>query len=55
MIRKSFDVSGVANAINALSAKLTTAQLSQLNIDVNVHHEGATTAAAKWAKSEGLT
>ncbi|MGB9113024.1 MAG: ABC transporter substrate-binding protein [Acidimicrobiales bacterium] len=55
VIRKSFDVSGVANAINALSAKLTTSQLSQLNIDVNVHHESATTAAAAWAKSEGLT
>jgi osmoprotectant transport system substrate-binding protein len=55
VIRTSFDVSGVANAINALSAKLTTAQLSQLNIDVNVHHESATTAAANWAKSQGLT
>jgi osmoprotectant transport system substrate-binding protein len=55
VIRTTFDVTGVANAINGLSAKLTTAQLSQLNIDVNVHHESATTAAANWAKSEGLT
>jgi osmoprotectant transport system substrate-binding protein len=55
VIRKSFDTSGVATAINALSAKLTTAQLSQLNIDVNVKHESASTAAANWAKAEKLT
>jgi osmoprotectant transport system substrate-binding protein len=55
VIRKSFDTTGVAKAINSLSVKLTTSQLSQLNIDVNVHHVSATTAAANWAKAEGLT
>jgi osmoprotectant transport system substrate-binding protein len=55
VIRKSFDVSGVASAINGLSAKLTTQQLSNLNIEVNVHHESASTAAANWAKTQGLT
>ncbi|MGA8296562.1 MAG: ABC transporter substrate-binding protein [Acidimicrobiales bacterium] len=55
VIRKSFDTSAVATAINALSAKLTTTQLSQLNIDVNVKHESASSVASTWAKREGLT
>ena len=55
VIRTSFDTSGVAAAINKLDAKLTTAQLSQLNIDVNVDHESATTVAANWVKAQGLT
>jgi osmoprotectant transport system substrate-binding protein len=54
VIRSSFDTPGVAKAINALSAKLTQEQLLNLDNEVNVNHNPATTATS-WLKSVGLT
>jgi len=55
VIRKSSDTSAAAAALNALSAKLTTAQLTELNLKVSVDHEDASTVASQWLKSENLT
>lgn len=55
VIRKSVDTPTVASALNAVSAKLTTTQLSQLNIEVNIDHDDPSTVAANWLKKEGLT
>ncbi|HZU79341.1 MAG TPA: ABC transporter substrate-binding protein [Acidimicrobiales bacterium] len=54
VIRSSVDTSAVASALNGLSAKLTTDQLSSLNIEVSVNHEDPATVARKWAQKEGL-
>jgi glycine betaine/choline ABC-type transport system substrate-binding protein len=43
----------VAALINKLSAKLTTDQLSKLNIEVNGGASPAT-VAQEWVKAEGL-
>jgi len=53
IIRKSFDTMGVAGALNALSAKLTTAKLLYLDNEASSNHEPATDAA-NWLKSVGL-
>ncbi|HTV11644.1 MAG TPA: ABC transporter substrate-binding protein [Acidimicrobiales bacterium] len=55
VIRTAFDTPAVASALNGLSAKLTTNDLSKLNIDVNEDHEDPGAAAAQWLKSIGLT
>jgi osmoprotectant transport system substrate-binding protein len=54
VIRKSVDTAPVASAINGMSAKLTTDQLSSLNIEVSVNHEDPATVAKNWAKKKGL-
>ena len=54
VIRTSVDTPAVASALNGLSAKLTTDQLSELNIEVSVNHEDPATVAKKWAQKEGL-
>ncbi len=54
VIRKSFDVPGVATALNALSSKLTTTALSNLNIKVDVQHESAAAVARAWLTQKGL-
>ena len=54
VIRKSFDTMGIAAALNALSAKLTTAQLLDLDNQASANHE-PTTDAANWLKTQGLT
>jgi osmoprotectant transport system substrate-binding protein len=54
VIRKSFDVPGVAKALNALSAKLTTSQLLALDNQASANHE-PTADASKWLTSQGLT
>ncbi len=54
VIRTSVDTSAVASALDGLSAKLTTDQLSELNIEVSVNHEDPATVAKKWAQKEGL-
>jgi len=54
VIRTSVNTSGVASALNAVSAKLTTDQLSTLNLQVSVSHEDPATVAKKWAQKEGL-
>jgi osmoprotectant transport system substrate-binding protein len=53
IIRKSFDTMGIAAALNALSAKLTTAQLLDLDNQASANHEPAPDAA-KWLKGVGL-
>jgi osmoprotectant transport system substrate-binding protein len=54
VIRKSVDTPKVASLLNKVSAKLTTAQLSKLNIQVNDEHVSAATAADDWVKQQGL-
>lgn len=55
VIRNSVDSSTVSNALNGLSAKLTTVQLSDLNIKVSVDHDDPATVAKQWLTTEGLT
>jgi osmoprotectant transport system substrate-binding protein len=55
VIRKSVDTATVANALNHLSAKLTTPQLSELNIKVTDDHDDPAAVASQWLKSEHLT
>jgi osmoprotectant transport system substrate-binding protein len=55
VIRKSVDTPAVAAALNGLSAKLTTVQLSNLNIKVNVDHEDPSTVASQWLAQEHIT
>lgn len=55
VIRTSVDTSTVSSALNALSAKLTTVQLSDLNIKVNIDHDDPAAVATQWLKTEGLT
>lgn len=54
VIRDSFDVRGVATALNALSAKLTLPALLALDNEASSNHDTAADAA-KWLKSVGLT
>jgi osmoprotectant transport system substrate-binding protein len=53
VIRKSVDTPQVQAALNKLSAKLTTAQLSDLNVKVNGGASPASVAQS-WITSEGL-
>ncbi len=54
VIRKSVDTPKVAAALNALSAKLTTVALSNMNIKVNLQHESPATVAHNWLVGKGL-
>lgn len=55
VIRKSLDKPPVAKALNALSAKLTTAQISKLNLLVTGPQKEAPAAvAANWLKTQHL-
>jgi osmoprotectant transport system substrate-binding protein len=55
VIRKSVDTAGVAAALNKLSAKLTTDQISELNILVTgPQKEQPAAVASAWLKKEGL-
>jgi osmoprotectant transport system substrate-binding protein len=55
VIRTSVDSAKVAAALNKVSAKLTTDQLSKLNIEVNDNNESPSTVAQQWLQAEGLT
>lgn len=55
VIRDSVDSPKVAAALNAVSAKLTTNQLSKMNIEVNDNNESPSTVAQRWLQAEGLT
>lgn len=44
----------IVSTLNAISAKLTTAGLRQLDNEVSVKHENYSTAATQWLKKEGL-
>jgi osmoprotectant transport system substrate-binding protein len=54
VIRKSVNTPAVAAALNSLSAKLTTDELSNLNIKVNVNHEDPSTVALQWLQQKHL-
>lgn len=54
VIRKSAATSGVEKVLDKLSAKLTTDQLSSLNLDVTSDHEQPATVAKTWLQKEGL-
>jgi osmoprotectant transport system substrate-binding protein len=54
VIRKSVDTAAVAAALNGLSAKLTTDELSNLNIKVTVSHDDPGTVAQQWLQQNHL-
>jgi osmoprotectant transport system substrate-binding protein len=54
VIRKSVDTPTVAAALDAMSAKLTTDQLSELNIKVSVDHDDPGTVAQQWLQHNHL-
>jgi osmoprotectant transport system substrate-binding protein len=54
VIRDSFDIPGVAKALNGLSAKLTTTQISKLNLLVTAQKEDPATVADRWLQQQGL-
>jgi osmoprotectant transport system substrate-binding protein len=51
VIRKSVDTSGVAKALDSIDAKLTTAAITKLNVDVNSQQEQPTAVAQAWVNS----
>jgi osmoprotectant transport system substrate-binding protein len=53
VIRKSVDTSGVAKALNAIDAKLTTNAISKLNLDVTAKQEQPADVAKTWLASVG--
>jgi osmoprotectant transport system substrate-binding protein len=53
VIRKSVDTSGVAKALDAIDAKLTTAGITKLNLDVNNQQEQPAAVAQTWVNSVG--
>jgi osmoprotectant transport system substrate-binding protein len=56
VIRKSVDQPAVTKALDAVSAKLTTAQISKLNLLVTgPQKEQPAAVAAAWLKQQGLT
>lgn len=54
VIRKADDTPKVAAVLDKLDAKLSTAQLTQLNIEVNDQHESPVTVAKTWLQHAGL-
>jgi osmoprotectant transport system substrate-binding protein len=55
VIRKANDSKVVDDVLNAISAKLTTASLSEANKSVDVDKADPSDAAAKWLKDMGFT
>jgi osmoprotectant transport system substrate-binding protein len=53
VIRKSVDTSGVAKALDSIDAKLTTAAITKLNLDVNNQQEQPAAVAQTWVTSVG--
>ena len=53
VIRKSVDTSGVAKALDSIDAKLTTAAITKLNLDVNNQQEQPAAVAQTWVNSVG--
>jgi osmoprotectant transport system substrate-binding protein len=51
VIRKSVDTAGVAKALEAVDAKLTTAAITKLNVDVNTNQEQPAAVAQTWFNS----
>ena len=44
----------VVSALNAVSAKLTTADLLAMNKSLSINHESYTTVASNWLSQNGL-
>jgi len=53
VIRKSVDTTGVAKALDAIDAKLTTEAITKLNLDVSANQEQPAAVAQSWVKSVG--
>ncbi len=53
VIRKSVNTSGVANVLDSVDAKLTTAAISKLNLDVTQQQEEPAAVAQTWFTSHG--
>jgi osmoprotectant transport system substrate-binding protein len=53
VIRKSVDTAGVAKALDAVDAKLTTVAISKLNLDVTAQQEQPAAVAQTWLTSVG--
>jgi osmoprotectant transport system substrate-binding protein len=51
VIRKSVDTSGVAKALDSIDAKLTTAAITKLNLEVNSQQEQPADVAQAWVAS----
>ena len=51
VIRKSVDTPGVAKILNSIDAKLTTAAISKLNLDVTAQQEQPAAVAQAWVNS----
>ena len=54
VIRRSVDTEAVAAALDGVSNKLTTDQLSELNVEVDVDHEAPGAVAHRWLQHEHL-
>jgi osmoprotectant transport system substrate-binding protein len=54
VIRKSVATSGVANVLGSVDAKLTTAAISKLNLDVTQQQEEPAAVAQAWLNSQHL-
>ena len=54
VIRRSLDTRTVAAALNRLSARLGTDQLTRLTVEVTVDHDTPTTVARRWLEHERL-
>jgi osmoprotectant transport system substrate-binding protein len=54
LVYKPAMTSTITDTLNAISAKLTTAGLLQLDTAVIVNHDSYQAAAAGWLKAEGL-
>jgi osmoprotectant transport system substrate-binding protein len=54
LVYKPAMTSTITDTLNAISAKLTTADLLQIDTDVIVDHQNYTTVAANWLKANGL-
>jgi osmoprotectant transport system substrate-binding protein len=54
VIRKSVATSGVANVLASVDAKLTTAAISKLNLEVTQQQEQPAAVAQAWLNSQHL-
>jgi osmoprotectant transport system substrate-binding protein len=54
VIRKSVNTSGVANVLNSVDAKLTTAAISKLNLEVTQQQEEPAAVAQAWLNTQHL-
>ena len=55
VIRKSVDERALVKALDGLDAKLTTDEISKLNLEVTQQKEQPAAVASAWLQSQGLT